>query len=800
MIPPDAASAYLAALIEASDDAIYTADLQSVVTSWNAAAERLFGIPASDIVGRTLALLAPAECHGEPMALLGRVGRGERIQDYQTVRLKADGTRLPVWLTLAPVRGTESPIIAAVIIARPFSRATAADRAALRLAALVESSDDAIVSKDVNGIVRSWNPAAERMFGYAAAEVVGESIRVIIPADRQAEEDLVLDRIRRGRRVDHFETVRRRKDGSLVPISLTVSPIRDPDGNVIGASKIARDITDRKQAELERARLLADLQEHATLTKRLNDVGTIVTSALDRNAILDAVMDAATRGTEAEFGLFLNKAPTHDADSLLAQTFGRGVAVRIADLTTDPVYGRDLPFAGSAYEHRAVRSYMAVPVRIRSGEVLGGLFFGHSEPGRFSESDERLAAGIAAWAAIALENARLYVRAQEANRLKDEFLATLSHELRTPLNAILGYARMIRRGMVTGERQDRAVETIERNATSLTQIVEDVLDVSRIIAGKMRLNVQPVDLPELVRHAVAAVVPAADAKSIHLETVLDPRAAPVSGDPDRLQQVVWNLLSNAVKFTPKQGKVQVRVERVNSHVEIVVSDTGVGIAPEFLPHVFERFRQADAGITRERGGLGLGLEIARQVVEMHGGTIHASSGGIGQGSTFRVELPVMIVHPEVVTDERVHPLTRGPDVPSSLPDLEGLHVLAVDDDRDALGLVREVLEAAGARVSVADSATAAVAAVEAAMPDVIIADLGLPRIDGFELIAHLRRHVMPEVRRIPAAALTAYARSEDRARALRSGFQLHLAKPVDPSELLAAVAALAGRTGARQQT
>jgi signal transduction histidine kinase/FixJ family two-component response regulator len=443
--------------------------------------------------------------------------------------------------------------------------------------------------------------------------------------------------------------------------------------------------------------------------------------------------------------------------------------------------------------HLPVRSYLAVPVRGRSGNVIGGLFFGHSQRDRFREIHERLAVGIASWASVALENARMYAAAQEASRLKDDFLASLSHELRTPLNAILGYARMLRAGIVSPERQDKAIDTIERNATSLSQIVEDVLDISRIVSGKLRLNVQPVEFPDIVRHAVEAVTPAADARGIRLETVLDPLAAPVAGDPERLQQILWNLLSNAVKFTSRGGRVQARLERVNSHLEVSISDTGVGIAPEFLPHVFERFRQADGGITREHGGLGLGLSIAKQLTEMHGGSIEAFSGGLGHGSTFRVKLPLMIVHARQEEVERVHP--RGSSGSRTIPlgDLHGVHVLAVDDDGDALSLVAELLEAAGADVTTAQSAEEALRHLDARPPNVLVADLGMPRVDGFQLIAQVRRHHNPVVRRIPAAALTAYARSEDRVKAMKAGFQLHLSKPIDPAELVATIAALAKR-------
>jgi PAS domain S-box-containing protein len=518
------------------------------------------------------------------------------------------------------------------------------DEAVHRLAAIVASSDDAIVSKDLNGIVTSWNQGAERIFGWSPEEMVGQSIRTIIPPDRQSEEDDALACIRRGERLDHFETVRQRKNGSLVPISLTVSPILDADGRVVGASKIARDISERHAAALERERLL-----------------TV---------------------------------------------------------------------------------------------------------------------------------------ARDASRLKDEFLATLSHELRTPLNAVLGYVRMVRSGLVTEDKRDRAMETIERNANALTQMVEDILDVSRIIAGKLRLDARAMDLGDVVKGALAAVTPAAEARGISLETVLDPRTGPVTGDPERLQQVVWNLLSNAVKFTGRGGHVQVRVERVESHVEIVVSDTGVGIPPDFLPHVFERFRQADATTTRERGGLGLGLSITRHIVESHGGTVHAASGGEGKGSTFRVALPLRVVH-EPQLEERAHPHAESiPSIPLPLPDLRGIVVLIVDDDRDALRLVREILEAAGATVATAESAMEALSALEAVRPHVLVADLGMPHMDGFELVSRVRQMADQALRGTPAAALTAYARSEDRTRVLRSGFQMHLTKPIAPGELMAAIAVLARRSEA----
>jgi PAS domain S-box-containing protein len=686
------------------------------------------------------------------------------------------------------------------------------DTTVRHLAKVVESSDDAIVSKDLNGIIRTWNRAAERMFGYLAAEAVGKSIRMIIPADRQTEEDEVLTRIRAGGTVAHFETIRQRKDGSQLHISLTVSPIYDDAGHVIGASKIARDITAQVQ-------LQAEADEQASITRKLAGVAVTVASSLDRETIVQTVTDTARELTHAQFAAFfynvrhqrtgdaymlytLSGAPQEAfarfphprATAIFGPTFRGERIVRLDDVTKDPDYGRNPPYFGMPDGHLPVRSYLAVPVKGPEHEVLGGLFFGHSTPGVFTEQHARLAEGIAAHAAIALENARLYVEARDANRMKDEFLAVLSHELRTPLNAIVGYSRLLRGGVLNGDKAQRGLETLERNATWLTQIVEDVLDVSRIVAGKIRLDVQPVELSLVLDNAVATVQPAADAKGIRIQTLMDPQVGPVSGDPDRLQQVVWNLLANAVKFTPKGGRVQARLERVNSHLEIVVSDTGVGISPDFLPYVFERFRQAEAGTTRKTGGLGLGLSIVRHIVEMHGGTVDASSPGEGQGSTFTVRLPLMIVHPSPANAARQHPRTAHVAPLTALGDLTGVRVLAIDDEEDALTLLKVVLEAAGAEVTTISSPFAALDRIDAVRPDAIVVDLGMPEMDGFEFISRVRTATVPHVRDVPAAALTAFARSEDRTKALRSGFELHLAKPVDPGELVASVATLVRRS------
>lgn len=342
----------------------------------------------------------------------------------------------------------------------------------------------------------------------------------------------------------------------------------------------------------------------------------------------------------------------------------------------------------------------------------------------------------------------------------------------------------------------RGLETIERNGKAQAQLIEDLMDVSRIITGKLRLDVQPVELASVIEAAIESVHLAAEAKAIRLETILDPLAGPISGDPARLQQIVWNLLSNAIKFTPKKGRVQIRLERINSHIEIIVSDTGTGISPEFLPHVFDRFRQADGTSTRTHGGLGLGLAIVRHLVEQHGGTVRADSRVKGKGATFTVSLPLMIVHRELDhEEERRHPKAESASGLTCPPELDGLKVLVVDDEPDARQLLAIVLQQCGADVTMAASAEEALSAFERIKPDVLVSDIGMPGEDGYSLIRKIRALPAERGGRIPAAALTAYAGAEDRKRALLAGFHLHIPKPVDPMELVAVVATLAGRTG-----
>lgn len=393
--------------------------------------------------------------------------------------------------------------------------------------------------------------------------------------------------------------------------------------------------------------------------------------------------------------------------------------------------------------------------------------------------------------------------AEAANRTKDEFLATVSHELRTPLNAILGWGRMLRSGRLDQESFARALETIERNAKAQARLIDDLLDVSRIISGKLRLTVRPVDLHPIIEATVETVQPAADAKGIHLDTVLDSNVGLISGDPDRLQQVVWNLVSNAVKFTSKGGRIQIRLQRINSQIMMTVSDTGQGISPDFLPYVFDRFRQADSKITRLHGGLGLGLSIVRHLVEMHGGEVEARSPGENKGSTFTVRLPVSIAHDSgkipFIAEGRIQPRASESVRFYCPPSLEGLSILVIDDEYDALILLKTILTHCKAKVTMAASAAEAYRTLEQLNPDLIISDIGMPAEDGYSLIRKLRsKEAQGQEGWTPAIALTAQARIEDRLQALSAGYQAHVAKPVEPAELLAVIASVLGpKTGER---
>jgi signal transduction histidine kinase len=428
------------------------------------------------------------------------------------------------------------------------------------------------------------------------------------------------------------------------------------------------------------------------------------------------------------------------------------------------------------------RSLIIVPLVAR-GEMFGTLSFGNCR-NQFERADVMFAEEIANRTAVALHNARLYHEAQEANRVKDEFLGVVSHELRTPLNAILGWARMLRTGAVREGAQPRALEAIERNASHQARLIDDLLDASRITAGKLRLDATIVELGQVVESAVQSVLPGATAKAIRLQTNCETSSLPVFADSSRLQQIIWNLLSNAIKFTPKEGAIDVVVYRERDEALIRVSDNGRGIRAELLPHVFDRFRQGDGTLTRNSGGLGLGLSIVRHLVEAHGGTVHAHSDGQDMGAMFIIRLPLS--KPRTITPPKPIPATPRHDNRK----LMGLGILVIDDEPDARDILEEVLTLAGATIKTAADAAEALRILSDFTPDVIISDLAMPGEDGLSLIRKIRARAPDRVASVPAIALTAYTRTEDRVQALNAGFQMHVPKPVDPTELVATIASL----------
>jgi len=657
-------------------------------------------------------------------------------------------------------------------VAQDISDRKQAEEIRILLAAVVASSDDAIISKTLDGIITSWNRGAQRMFGYAADEVIGQPVTLLIPPDHLDEESGILQRLRRGERIEHYETVRRRKDGALLNVSLSVSPVRDVNGTIVGASKIARDVTHQRRAEQAmrasevRFRLMAD---SAPVLIWIADTSKACTW------FNKAWLEFSNRTMEQELGFgWVQSIHPEDLDRFL-QVYSDHFEARTA-------FKAEYRFRRHDGEWRWLIDN-AVPLYEGSDGTFSGYIGSCVDITEF-----RQAATDREQLLISERAARS--EAERLGRMKDEFLATLSHELRTPLNAILGWATLLRRVKVGSDDYVKGLETIERNARVQTQIIADLLDMSRIISGKVQLDVQPVDLQEVISAALDAIRPSADAKQVRLRATLDAKAGRIRGDASRLQQVFWNLLTNAVKFTPAAGRIDVVLERVNSHIEVSIEDSGIGIKPEFLAFVFDRFRQADASITRRHGGLGLGLSIVKHLVELHGGTVRVKSPGEGQGATFIVALPISVAR---ASDSARHERPGFADVDLfsvGLPSLAGVTVLVVDDEPDARVLVSRILEERGARTLNAQTGAEALKLLNTESVDILVSDIGMPDYDGYKFIQHIRRDQPKPLRNIPAIALTAYARADDRQRALLAGYQMHLAKPIEPRELIAGIASL----------
>ncbi len=644
-----------------------------------------------------------------------------------------------------------------------------------RFRMLLENVKDyAIFLLDTDARIVRWSVGAEDILGYREPEILGQSGSIIFtPEDLRAgaDKEELNTAVTQGQAEDERWHVR--KDGTLFWASGIMTPLRDQTGQLQGFAKIMRDITDRKQAE----EALRESNTRLQFTLEAGQLGDwdldLATKTARRSLRHDRIFGYDSPLANWSYEIFLNHVYPEDrefVDCSFQNTLATGedwdFECRIIRLDRSI---RWIWAKGSIY-----RDPDSNPIR------LMGIVTDITDRKQAESEREQLLKRE--------QEAR--AEAEAANRMKDEFLATLSHELRTPLNAMLGWTQLLRTRKFNEATTARALETIDRNTKSLQQLIEDVLDVSRIITGKLRLNICPVEIVPIIEAAIETVQPAAEAKNIQIDLGLDASVGAILADANRLQQVFWNLLSNAVKFTPKGGRVEVRLDRINSRIQVRVSDTGQGIAPEFLPYVFDRFRQADSSSTRSHGGLGLGLAIVRHLVELHGGTVRAESQGEGKGATFIVDLPIRAVRIQASEPEQLQPkVTSEPQ--SCALSLERLRVLVVDDEADARELLTTILTQYGAEVTAVATAGEALEAIKKSQLDVLVSDIGMPGEDGYSLIRKIRAIDPNQGGKIPAVALTAYAGVQDQRQTLSAGFQVHLPKPVNPSQLATVLGNLA---------
>jgi len=634
---------------------------------------------------------------------------------------------------------------------------------------MIDASVDGMFAFDRDCRLIAWNRAMQRISGFSRAEVLGKRVVDVFPFLRDGDSGNCFSAALAGQEVV-LETHPYAETGVF---ESSYSPLLDEQNNVVGVIAVIGDISARKQAE-EATRRLEFHVESSPLA--------VVEWDSDFRVSRWSASAEHLFGWKAEdvLGKHVNEwrfvfADDVDAVALVTNRQREGVEVQGVQ------HNRNYTREGSILYCEWYNSVL----RDERGKLVSVLSLVLDVTARQSAEDERAAS------LVRERDARKH--AEEADRLKDEFLATLSHELRTPLTSILGWASMIRTGEVEGSNATRAIETIERNARSQARLIDDLLDVSRIITGNLRLDMHPLNLAPIVEAALDALRPTADVKGIKLQTRFVPAQCLVKGDPNRLRQVIWNLLSNAIKFTPRNGSVSIDLTCVESTARLTVGDTGDGISPEFLPYVFDRFRQAEGSISRKQGGLGLGLAVARHLVELHGGTIRAESDGLGTGAVFTVDLPLAQERRDPArAEERRREVERRRNRLGAVR-LDGVHVLLVEDDDDSRKLLGAMLKRYGARITSTKSAAEALRVFEGELPDVLVSDIGMPDQDGYELVRKLRALPPEKGGNTPAIALTGYASRKDKERALSSGYQQHMAKPIEQADIVKAIAALVGR-------
>lgn len=636
--------------------AIYTCDEMGHVTYFNKAATELWG--RTPVIGEDLwcGSWKIFQANGEPLPMdscpMARALKEKRvIEGEEIVVERPDGSRRNVLPYPVPTFDASGTLTGAINTLVDITQQTRDNAQQSMLAAIIESSDDAIISKTLDGIITSWNRAAEKMFGYTPDEAIGRHITLIIPPERLNEESLIIEKIRNGEKIDHFETMRLTKRGEQIPISLTVSPVKGYDGRVVGASKIARNIWAQKIAE-------EGLQRYTENLEALYSIGRIISEDLDIERILQKVTDETTRLAGAAFGAFFYNTIDAGGESYMLYTLsgapkeafekfgmprntavfnttfsGEGV-LRVDDITKDPRYGKNTPHHGMPKGHLPVVSYLAVPVISKSGKVIGGLFFGHPEPGIFKKEHEAIVVNIASQAAVALDNAKLYEEIKVLNARKDEFIGIASHELKTPLTSISGYLQILERNL-TSDINLGFVKKTKTQLDKLLNLVTDLLDVSKIHAGMLELKMETFNLRALIIEAIEIVQPLSESHKIILNN--DIEQLPILGDKHRIEQVIVNLLTNAIKYSPKASQVNIDVIKTDKYLTVTVKDFGIGISKEQQEQIFSRFFRAD-GLASHMSGLGLGLYISKEIIDRHKGKIGVTSEP-GKGSEFFFSIP-----------------------------------------------------------------------------------------------------------------------------------------------------------------
>lgn len=778
-------------LLEAVPAGAYTCDAQGRITYFNRQAAEMWGRepnlnePAERYCGSSKLFsgdgspLAHDHCAMATVLTNGRECRGKEV-----IIERPDGTRVTALAHAAPIRDKSGAVIGAVNILLNIDDRKEAETAQRLLAAIVESSDDAIIAKTLEGRILSWNAGAERLFGYAAEEVIGSPITVIIPPERWGEEAAILSRLRRGERIDHFETVRVTKQGRLLDISLTISPIRDSLGRILAASKVARDITARKNADEALVVVRDELAARLAELRRLHEMSMHLSTTLELQPILDETLRTAAAIEGAHLGLlclgdqqngFSIKARLGFSDEALKDDpcgpasacgtcFRERRRIVVEDVETDPL------FAGEkeAAQRAGFRAVHATPLITRAGDMLGVLSTHFREPHKPSDREMHLIELCARQAVDFIENARLYRQLWEADRRKDEFLATLAHELRNPLAPISNSLHLLR---LTGDLNpgaERVRQIMERQVGYMVRLVDDLLEISRVTRGTVELRKEPIDLAAIINSAVEMSRPQIEAGGHQLAVSIHSEKMTLEADPVRLTQVISNLLNNAAKYTRQNGQIWLTARPEADEVIVSVRDNGVGIAAEHLPQIFEMFSQITPSLDRTKGGLGIGLALVRALVELHGGRVEAASKGLGHGSEFTVRLPFSQVRTRLDW-----PATPAPAGAAKLPVRS---VVVVDDTRAAVYTLARLLETMGQKVRTAEDAPTALKLIAAERPDLVISDLAMPYMNGYELAQRLRAD--PALGGLVLVALTGYGQESTRQRAREAGFDYYLVKPV----------------------